>query len=98
MRFSFFNDRFVATADNQLEEIGMKTQHGKIAKLSYRGRMRGRDGEGKAASLYFDFIDHIELANRIKALELLLNTNEYYNESGEKILVDEIKQILGSEE
>lgn len=56
MRASFFRGRFVLTADNGLEELGMKEQHGKLVRIEYIGRARTNDGE-KAGRLYFDFVE-----------------------------------------
>lgn len=56
MRAGFFQGRFVITADNGLEEIGMKEQDGKLVKLEYVGRARTNDGE-KSGRLYFDFVE-----------------------------------------
>jgi hypothetical protein len=56
MRASFFQGRFVITADNGLEEIGMKAQDGKLVRIEYVGRARTNDGE-KAGKLYFDFVE-----------------------------------------
>ncbi len=56
MRASFFGGRFILTADNGLEEIGMKEQDGKLVRISYVPRARTQDGE-RAGKIYFDFIE-----------------------------------------
>ena len=56
MRASFFGGRFILTADNGLEEIGMKAQDGKLVRISYVPRARTNDGE-RAGKVYFDWVE-----------------------------------------
>ena len=56
MRASYYAGRFVITADNGLEEIGMKEQDGKLVRIEYVGRAKTNNGE-RAARIYFDEVE-----------------------------------------